>query len=154
MTKCFPDSWQPEGALEVECDELWSFVQRKENKRWVWLAKIRPDSGKPRIVGCFIGDRSEDGAKGLWQSIPPFIRSRARFYTDFWDAYAMVLPKDQHQACGKDSGMTNHIERFNGTLRARLSRLVRQNYAFSKLDQNHQGAIWDFIHYYKASLPA
>jgi len=24
--------------LEAEADELWSFVQRKENKQWVWLA--------------------------------------------------------------------------------------------------------------------
>src|SRR6266851_5190651 len=26
------------GCLEVEADELWSFVQKKTNKQWVWIA--------------------------------------------------------------------------------------------------------------------
>jgi insertion element IS1 protein InsB len=62
------------------------------------------------------------------------------------------LPADQHVAVGKDSGQTNHIERFNGTMRARISRLVRASYAFSKKIENHVGAIWNFIHHYNASL--
>jgi insertion element IS1 protein InsB len=136
----------------VECDEAWSFVQNKGNKRWIWLAQISPRSGKPRIVGCFIGDRSEAGARGLWESIPEAIRQKAQFYSDFRDAYTKVLPQERHEAVGKETGKTNHIERFNGTLRARCSRLVRQNYAFSKTDANHEGALWNFIHHYNASL--
>lgn len=45
------------------------------------------------------------------------------------------------------------IERFNNTLRQRVSRLVRKTLSFSKSLDNHVGAIWYFIHYYNASLP-
>jgi len=43
-----------------------------------------------------------------------------------------VLPEEQHEAVGKDSGQTNHIERFNNTLRQRLGCLVRKTLSFSK----------------------
>jgi hypothetical protein len=44
------------------------------------------------------------------------------------------------------------IERFNNTLRQRVSRLVRKILSFSKSLENHIGAIWYFIHHYNASL--
>ena len=49
--------------------------------------------------------------------------------------------------------MTNHIERFFGTLRQRCSRLVRKALSFSKSDANHLGALWFFVRLYNASLP-
>ena len=58
-------------------------------------------------------------------------------YTDFWRAYSTVIPTEQHQAVGKDTGLTNHVERFNCTLRQRLSRFVRKTLSFSKSDQMH-----------------
>ncbi len=104
------------------------------------------------IIGVFIGDRSRVGAEGLWESLPEVYRQGAQYYTDFWEAYRQVIPSQQHQAVGKDSGQTNHIERFNGTLRQRVSRLVRKTLSFSKKLENHLGAIWYFIHHYNASL--
>jgi hypothetical protein len=62
------------------------------------------------------------------------------------------LPLFRHQRVGKDSGLTNHIERFNNTLRQRISRLVRKTLSFSKKLENHIGAIWYFIHHYNSSL--
>jgi hypothetical protein len=59
-----------------------------------------------------------------------------------------IFPEDQHQAGGKETGQTNHIERFNGTLRQRISRLVRSTLSFSKKLDNHMGAIGYFIHAY------
>ena len=53
---------------------------------------------------------------------------------------------------GKEKGKTNHIERFNCTLRQRVSRLVRRTLSFSKKLVNHVGAIWLFVHHYNASL--
>lgn len=35
---------------------------------------------------------------------------------DFWEAYAEVLPPDQHTAVSKHSGQANHVERFTSTL--------------------------------------
>ncbi len=75
-------------------------------------------------------------------------------YTDFWASYEKVIPKKRHQAVGKESGKTNHIERFNNIMRQRVSRLVRSTLSFSKKLENHIGAIWYFIHHYNACLQA
>ena len=91
--------------------------------------------------------------KELWRSLPGVYRQRAVIYTDFWKAYAEALSSKRHKAVGKSSGKTNHIERFNCTLRQRVSRLVRSTLSFSKKLENHIGAIWTFVHHYNASLP-
>ena len=53
-------------------------------------------------------------------------RQCAVSYTDFWSAYGIVFPQKRHRAVGKDTGQTNDIERFNNTMRPRISRLVRK----------------------------
>jgi len=79
-------------------------------------------------------------------------RQCAVSYTDFWSAYGIVFPQKRHRAVGKDTGQTNSIERFNNTIRQRISRLVRKTLSFSKILSNHIGAIWYFIHEYNATL--
>ena len=138
------------GRLVIECDELWSFVGNKKNKQWVWLAIDRETR---EIVGMAVGNRDSDGAQALWASLPRAYQECAISYTDFWDAYGTVIAADRHHAVGKQSGQTNHIERFNCTLRQRVSRLVRKALSFSKKLANHIGAIWYFIHHYNAMLP-
>jgi IS1 family transposase len=133
--------------LTVECDELWSFVGKRQEKQWVWLAL---DKDTREIVGVYIGDRSENSANELWLSLPGQYRENAIAYTDFWEAYSSAFPKGRHRAVGKESGMTNHIERFNCTLRQRVSRLVRKSLSFSKKLENHIGAIFYFVHHYNA----
>ena len=135
--------------LNVECDELWSFVDCKENKQWVWLAMDRETR---EIIGVYIGARSQEGAKQLWNSLPPVYRQCAVCYTDFWQAYACIFPSKRHKPVGKDSGKTNHIEKFNNTWRQRVSRLVRKTLSFSKKLENHIGAIWYFVHHYNSTL--
>ncbi|WP_420804776.1 IS1 family transposase [Nitrosococcus halophilus] len=135
--------------LTLECDELWSFVARKGNKQWVWLAF---DRDTQEVVGVYIGDRSQTGAQGLWQSLPAVYRQRAVSYTDFWEAYEAIFPGPRHRSVGKETGQTSHIERFNCTLRQRVSRLVRKALSFSKKLENHVGAIWYFVHHYNATL--
>ncbi len=71
---------------------------------------------------------------------------------DFWEAYEQVIASKRHRAVGKETGQTNYIERFNCTMRQRVSRLVRKTLSFSKKIENHIGAIWYFIHHYNASL--
>jgi insertion element IS1 protein InsB len=138
-----------EFRLVVECDELWSFVLKKKEKQWVWIAKDR-DSGY--VVGLYIGSRGIEGAQGLWNSLPRDYQELANFYTDFWEAYKAVFPEFRHYAVGKESGKTNHVERYNCTLRQRISRLVRKALSFSKKLENHIGAIWYFIHHYNSTL--
>ena len=52
----------------MQCDELWSFVDNKGNKQWVWLAL---DADTREIVGVYIGARDEASARKLWASLPP-----------------------------------------------------------------------------------
>ena len=142
-------SAKKKGRLTIQCDEMWSFVGNKGNKQWIWLAL---DVETREIIGVHIGDRSEQGAKKLWDSLPSVYRQCAVAYTDFWRAYALVFPAQRHKAVGKESGKTNYIERFNCTMRQRVSRLVRKTLSFSKKLENHIGAIWFFIHHYNSSL--
>jgi IS1 family transposase len=137
------------GKLTIQCDEMWSFVGNKDNKQWIWMAI---DASTKEIVGVYIGKRDQAGAQGLWDSLPPVYRQCAVSYTDFWSGYRKVFPQKRYKAVGKETGLTNYIERFNNTMRQRISRLGRKTLSFSKKLSNHIGAIWYFIHEYNASL--
>ena len=67
------------------------------------------------------------------------------FYTDCYEVYKGVIPPAQYRAITKLARKTNHVERFNCTLRQRVSRLVRATLSFSKKLTNHIGAIKYFI---------
>jgi len=135
----------------IELDEMWSFVQQKAQKVWIWLA-LNPTNRQ--IIGLHLGGRSKADAQKLWDSIPTFFREHAAFFSDYWQAYQAVFDPQTHFAVGKDSGLTNHIERFNGTMRQRCSRLVRKALSFSKSFDNHCGAIKYFICHYNLHLAA
>jgi len=122
----------------VQLDEMWSFVQKKENKQWIWLA-LNP--ANRQIVAFHVGGRGKKDAQIFYDTIPCIFKQEASFFTDYWAAYAAVIPKEKHFAIGKDSGLTAYIERFNCTLRQRCSRLVRKTLSFSKSLNNHIGAI-------------
>jgi insertion element IS1 protein InsB len=128
--------------LEAEADEIWSFAVSKENRQWVWIAL---DVRTKQVLAFYVGDRSASSARELWRRIPQVYRNNATFYTDGLAAYKTVLPAKRHQACAKSSGHTNIIERFNCTLRQRVSRLVRFSLSYSRTVKNHIGAIKYFI---------
>ena len=131
--------------LEAEADEMWSFVQKKANKQWIWIAM---DATTHQIIAFHVGDRSRASGKDLWANIPTVYRDQATFHTDQYDVYKGVIPAEQHRAITKKARKTNHIERFNNTLRQRVSRLVRETLSFSKTLANHIGALKYFICHY------
>ena len=137
--------------LEAEADEMWSFVQKKANKQWIWIAM---DAKTRQIIAFHVGDRSRDSAKQLWAKIPLVYREQATFHTDQYEAYTGVIPAERHRAITKKARKTNHIERFNNTLRQRVSRLVRETLSFSKKLANHIGAIKYFICHYNLTRTA
>ena len=106
----------------LELDELWSFVGSKANPRWVWIACCRQTR---QIVAFFVGDRSAESARALRERIPADYRCRAS-RNDFWLAYEEVFPRRTHRLGAKSEGETNHVERWNCTLRQRLGRFVRK----------------------------
>ena len=62
--------------LEVEADELASFVQKKANKQWVWIAM---DAKTRQIIAFHVGDRSHTSAEHLWAKIPTHTVSMPHF---------------------------------------------------------------------------
>jgi len=156
-----------QGAEPLELDELWSFVARRTDKRWVWLALCRRTrqvvaycTGRPgrrhrqpgladllAAVGAHPG-RLQDGPAlhGLLARLPEGAAPD-------WHAYQKVLPPEQHRASGKGEGQTNHVERFNverfnNVLRQRSARFVRKTLSFSKIDAMHEDCLRLFLHEY------
>jgi insertion element IS1 protein InsB len=137
--------------LVVEADEAWSFVSKKTNPQWLWLAL---ETQHRQVVAFYVGDRSRKSARKLWKKIPAVYRRQATFYTDGHAAYQGVIPATQHHVITKRTRKTNHVERLNCTLRQRVSRLVRATLSFSKKLGNHIGAIKYFLCHYNLELTA
>ena len=154
----FPDATetprqQQQQQQVLELDELWSFVYRKSQKVWVWLALCRQTR---QVVGFVEGDRSRATCERLWREIPEHYKEAA-CYSDLWEAYQGAIPEERHQAVGKEEGATSHVERWINTLRQRLSRFVRKTLSFSKSRHMHHCCLKLFIYRYnlerKCAIP-
>lgn len=132
------------GAEVLELDELCSFVRECKNKRWVWLAVCRRTR---QVMAYAIGNRGEATCRLLWQHIPQGY-CEGVLYSDFWESYQKVLPEDRHRPVGKSEGQTNHVERWNCTLRQRLGRFLRKTLSFSKSEQTHETCLLLFLRDY------
>ena len=124
------------GRLTIECDEMWSFVDSKKNEVYIWLA-INRDSRK--IIGCSVGNRTRKSARKLWADLPEIYQQCAFAYTDFWQAYKTVIPPERHRAVGKETGLTNHLERLNNKYpqTTGFSTGERKSIIFQKAQQSH-----------------
>jgi insertion element IS1 protein InsB len=132
------------GETEAEADEMWSFVKRKQNQRWLWHA-IDHHRGK---VLAYVFDRRQDEAfLKLKALLEPF--GITRYYTDYWGAYTRHIDADQHVP-GKRN--TQKIERKHLTLRARIKRLARKTICFSKSVQMHDIVIGLFVNRYEFGM--
>ena len=138
-------------------------MNNKGQKVWVWIALEREagrivglafGGGQARKVLCCPRHRSSETCVKLWNSLPADYRKRAVLYSDFWSAYAEVLPSKRHRAVGKETGQTAHIERFNNTLRQRCPNLVRKTLSFSKCKERHQARIRTFVDHHSRPLEA
>ncbi len=132
----------------LELDELWSFVGSKTQTLWLWVALRRRTR---QTVAWTLGDRSSQGACDPRATLP---RDHQHCHTrrDYREACASAFPGDTHRARGKHEGGTSHVERWFGTLRARVGRLVRKAYSFSKCPENHLDAIHLFIATYNLAI--
>lgn len=82
----------------LEADELWSFVGKKKNQVWIWLAL---DATTRQVVAVHAGGRSEQDAKAFWAEVPEPYRSGCDVYTDEWEAYRGAIPAEVHFAVKK-----------------------------------------------------
>ena len=68
--------------------------------------------------------------------------------SDYWSSYADIC----HRSLGKHTGLTNHVERFNGTLRNRLGHFTRKTLSFSKKKENHEAVLHPFLLKYNQNM--
>ena len=122
---------------EAEMDEMWSFVGRKDNQRWLWHA-IDHQTGT--VLAYVFGRRKDEVFLKLKALLDPF--GLTHYYTDKWGAYTRHLDPEQHTVSKRG---TQKIERTHLTLRARIKRLVRQTICFSKSTQMHDIVIGLFV---------
>jgi insertion element IS1 protein InsB len=131
--------------LEAEADEMWSFVRKRAYKQWLWIAM---DATTRQVMAFHVGDRSRESGAQLWAKVPEVYQRQAVFPTDLYEVYKGVIPPERHNPITRKARQTNHVERFNNTLRQRVSRLVREALSFSKKLAHHIGAItYSICHY-------
>jgi IS1 family transposase len=132
----------------LEFDEVWSYVRCKKQQRWLWTVISRKTR---QIIAYVIGDRSLKTFKKLIRKISSCYLSLPSF-SDFWECYKTLESKGNHQCVGKETGETCHMERWNCTLRQRISRYVRKTLSFSKKDSYHHIHTRLFIQEYNLTL--
>jgi insertion element IS1 protein InsB len=126
-------------VAEAEVDEMWSFVGKKTQQRWLWHA-IDHQTGV--VLAYVLGTHQDEVFRPLKVLLAPCgIR---HFYTDGADVYERHLDSQQHTV-GKTH--TQKIERKHLTLRTRLKRLVRKTICFSKSVLLHDIVIGLFVNY-------
>ncbi len=138
---CRADELAQRRGLSSELDEMWSFVGKTVEPRWLWHA-IDHTSGT--VLAYVFGRRQDTVFLQLKALLEPFgIR---RFYTDGWGAYVRHIYPTQHEV-GKAN--TQKIESKHINLRTRIKRLVRRTICFSKTTTMHDLVIGLFINRYE-----
>jgi insertion element IS1 protein InsB len=130
---------------ESEVDEMWSFVQKKEQQRWLWHAM---DHQSGVVLAYVCGTREDDVFLQLQTLLQPF--GISRFYTDHAGVYQRHLSLETH-AVGKQH--TQKIERKHLTLRTRIKRFARKTICFSKSIMMHDIVLGLFMNRYEFALP-
>ena len=129
---------------DAEVDEMWSFVGRKSEQRWLWHA-IDHLTGK--VLAYVFGRRKDEVFLKLKALLEPF--GITRYYTDYYGAYTRHLDANEHQP-GKR--YTQKIERKHLGFRTRIKRLTRKTICFSKSVEMHDIVIGLFINRYEFGL--
>jgi insertion element IS1 protein InsB len=129
---------------EAEVDEMWSFVGKKAQQRWLWHAI---DHRTGVVFAYVLGTHQDEVFLQLNALLGPL--GIHHFDTDGADVYSRHLEPGQHTV-GKPH--TQKIERKHLTLRTRLKRLVRKTICFSKSIRLHDIVIGLFVNRYEFSM--
>jgi insertion element IS1 protein InsB len=138
---CRAEELDQRRGLTSELDEMWSYVGKKAQPRWLWHA-IDHHSGT--VLAYVFGRRKDAVFLQLQALLEPFgIR---RFYTDGWGTYMRHLDPAKHTV-GKQHMQTIESKHIN--LRTRIKRLVRRTLCFSKTEWMHDLVIGLFVNRYE-----
>ena len=95
-------------------------------KKKVWIIKAL-DRASRRTVAWVVGRRNATTFQRLYDKVKHL--THCVFYTDDWDAFAKVLPRERHVR-GKSG--TIAIEQDNSNTRHHLGRMTRRTKIVSK----------------------
>jgi insertion element IS1 protein InsB len=95
-------------------------------KRKLWIIKA-VDRRTGRTIAWVLGGRDAATFQRLYDKLKHL--TACLFYTDDWDAFTQVLPKERH-IIGK--AHTHAIERDNSNTRHHLARMTRRTKVVSK----------------------
>ena len=122
---------------EIELDEMWHYL---EKTRKLWLLKAY-DRASRKTIAWVTGRRDIATMRRLYSKLK-HLKNR-RFYTDDWDAFAAVLPKERH-FIGKQ--YTQAIESDNSNTRHHLGRFTRRTKVVSRSEESVNHAIKLWVH--------
>ena len=140
-----PPAQPPAGLgarLAAAAEERGRVGQKKAHTHWIWIAmdaKTRP------IITFHGGERRRDSGQELWAPLPVISRDHATCHTDHSAGDQGVIPAAPPRTMTKHARKTQHIERFNTTLRQGVSRLGRETLSCSTPLAHHLGASKDFL---------
>lgn len=126
-------------VTDLQLDEMWSFVGKKANQRWLWYGF---DASRKKIVGYVLGRRTDESCEQLLQQLAAC--QVLRYCTDAWESYEKLLAPTHHWV-GK--ALTQNIERQNLNFRTHLKRLQRKTICFSKSEEMHDAVLKLYIHH-------
>jgi insertion element IS1 protein InsB len=142
---CRPDELARRRGLTSELDEMWSYVGKKAEPRWLWHAL---DHDRATVLAYGFGRRKDEVFLQLKELLEPF--GITQFYTDGWGSYERHIDPAQH-TIGK--AHTQKIESKHVNLHTRIKRLVRPTICFSKTAMMHDLVLGLFINRYEFGVP-
>jgi IS1 family transposase/transposase-like protein len=133
-----PPEKLPGRVADVELDEMWSFVEKKKNQCWLWLAYSPKDR---QMLAFSLGRRTDESLRKLLEKLSAV--QITRYCTDNWESYQNLIPEVRHWI-GKVG--TQRIERQNLNFRTHLKRLQRRTICFSNTKKMFEAVVKLYIH--------
>lgn len=126
-------------ASKIQCDEIWNFVQNKNNAVWKWTA-IEEDT--KFMIAYKVGDRTYETARTLFDDLRSRMEGKIRIRTDrlpsyskaIWDSFFLLA---SHEVTGGSMVSNAYVDRQNLNMRMGMRRYTRKTKGFSK-KQDHQ----------------
>ena len=105
-------------------DELWTYINRKENEYWV---AYTIDRRTRSVVDFIVGKRTKATLKELIDRL--FYMNPEIIRTDKLTLYEHLIPRELHR---RGATVINRIERKNLSIRRHLKRLSQRTICFSR----------------------
>ena len=147
---------------EIEADEIRTFVYKKDNIRWIFIAMER---NSRCVLHFHIGNRDTASAREFLVGLSHKLDSNYNVSTDNLLSYISAVEKNPYGRIDAEvskinmirgenpgkvlgRGITNRVERGNGTVRQHVSRLIRKTKCFSKKEEGLRQHLTLFFFYY------